>query len=458
MSDNPFSEPAHEDRTIIRPAPGGRRIVTAASPTTTPPVAHASVAARSPSPEPAPAPEPTATPAITVSPLTEAASTLLQLLAGLRQMRQQPDPGQLRDSVIRELRTFELRAREAGIKMDLLRPAHYALCASIDDVVLNTPWGAASGWSRMSLVTSFHNEAGGTDRFFDQLSELRRDPEKFLPVIELMYLCLSFGFMGRLRRSPDPVGELERLRSETNSVIAAQRKTSEPELSPRWKGIVAPPRPSRGRLPVWVVLAASAGLCGGLFFWVSTALNAQSDVIQADVLAAPPSHMPRLTRAAFVQPLPPPPAPAEPSVLDRLRGMLQADAAEGRVSVMGSDAVPVLRIPDRGIFTAGSAGVQASALPFLERIGAALKEQPGSLRISAYTDNQPIRSVRFPSNFQLSVARAQAVRAVIARSVGDAARVSAEGRADADPIAPNTTAEGREQNRRIEIVLRRPDQ
>jgi type VI secretion system protein ImpK len=74
-----------------------------------------------------------------------------------------------------------------------------------------------------------------------------------------------------------------------------------------------------------------------------------------------------------------------------------------------------------------------------------------------HTDNQPVRSVRFPSTFQLSVARANAVGAIIAHSVGDPARVSAEGRADADPIASNATAEGREQNRRIEIVLHRQD-
>ena len=74
-----------------------------------------------------------------------------------------------------------------------------------------------------------------------------------------------------------------------------------------------------------------------------------------------------------------------------------------------------------------------------------------------YTDDQPVRSVRFPSNFQLSVARANAVRTVIGRSLGSPARVSAEGRADADPIAPNTTVDGRQQNRRIEIVLNRQD-
>ena len=109
------------------------------------------------------------------------------------------------------------------------------------------------------------------------------------------------------------------------------------------------------------------------------------------------------------------------------------------------------------IFASDSATVQPAAVPLLERIGAALKDETGSLRVTAYTDSQPIRTVQFPSSFQLSAARAQAVRTIIARGVGDAARVSAEGRADADPIAPNTTAEGREKNRRIEIVLRRQD-
>jgi type VI secretion system protein ImpK len=99
--------------------------------------------------------------------------------------------------------------------------------------------------------------------------------------------------------------------------------------------------------------------------------------------------------------------------------------------------------------------VQAASLPLLERISAALRAESGSLRVIDHTDNQQIRTVQFPSNFQLSAARANAVGAIVARNVGDPARVSVEGRADADPIAPNTTAEGREQNRRIEIVLHR---
>jgi type VI secretion system protein ImpK len=63
--------------------------------------------------------------------------------------------------------------------------------------------------------------------------------------------------------------------------------------------------------------------------------------------------------------------------------------------------------------------------------------------------------VQFPSNFQLSQARADAARAIIVRALGDPPRVTALGHADSDPLASNATAAGREENRRIEVVLRR---
>ncbi|HET6195173.1 MAG TPA: OmpA family protein [Acetobacteraceae bacterium] len=111
------------------------------------------------------------------------------------------------------------------------------------------------------------------------------------------------------------------------------------------------------------------------------------------------------------------------------------------------------------MFAAGSATVQAAAVPLLERIGSALKnESLGTLiaiQVNGYTDNQPIRTVKFPSNFQLSASRADAVRDVLKQVIGAGPAIATEGRADADPIDSNATPEGREHNRRIEIVLRR---
>jgi type VI secretion system protein ImpK len=338
----------------------------------------------------------------------------------------------------------------------VLRPSHYALCASIDDVVLNTPWGASSGWASQTLVGTFHPGARGADLFFDQLRQMRRTPTRFLPAIELMYICLSLGYMGRYRQVRGE-GELEQTRSDTHAVIAAQHQAADTELSPRWRGVVVPSQSAPQRLPVWVALAGAVALCGGLFLWASASLNAASDDLQSQVLTTPPTRMPQVTRAAIVQPLPPPPAPVEPTVLDRLRASLQQDIDNRAVSLLGTAATPIVRIAGRSMFSPESAVVLSASRPLLERIAAALRNEPGSLQVIDYTDDQPVRTVRFPSNFQLSVARASAVRAIIARDLGDPARISAEGRADADPIASNATAEGREQNRRIEIVLHRQD-
>jgi type VI secretion system protein ImpK len=457
VSDDPFSEPTDNDRTVIRPAPGGRRPVLPARGMPAPPPPARPVAEPAPNTRPAPLPisDPAGPPAINVSPLIAAASPLLHLLTRLRLARRAPDVQALRDRVLGDLRNFERQTRDLGIPMELVRPAHLVLCASVDDLVLNTPWGAASGWAGNTLVASLHHTARGTDEVFDQLRPMRQAPGKFLPVIELTFLCLSLGLMGRYRQAGS--GELESIRTEMHAAIAAQRPRTDPELSRRWRGVAAPYQPGRRGVPVWVALAAAVALCGGLLFWTSTSLNAASDGLLAQGLATPPTRMPQVTRAAAALPLPPAPAPAEPTALDRLRSSLQPDIDRHVVSLLGTAATPVIRIADGAIFAPGKAIVQTAALPLLEHVSAALRNESGKLRVLDHTDNQPIRTVQFPSNFQLSTARANAVRAIVARDVGDPTRVSAEGRADADPIAPNTTAEGRQQNRRIEIVLLRQD-
>jgi type VI secretion system protein ImpK len=399
--------------------------------------------------------DPSTSPAINVSPLITAASPLLQLLARLGTMQRAPNPQALRNRVVQDLGAFERQAREMGIAMDLLRPAHYVLCASIDDVVLNTPWGAASGWTSQTLMAAFHHGSRGADQVFEYLRQMQTDPAKFLPVIELTYLCLSLGFMGRYREARGGAA-LELLRSEAYAVITAQHPAAEPELSRHWRGVTVPYRPGRHGVPVWVALAGAVALCGGLLFWTSISLNAASDGLLTQVLAIPPARMPQVVRVAVVPPAPPP-APAEPTALDRLRASLQPDIDSKAVGLSGTPATPIIRITDPAMFAPDSATIRTASLPLLERVSAALRNEAGSLQVIDYTDNRPIRTVQFPSNFQLSKARADAVRTSLARNLGNPARLSAEGRADADPIAPNTTAEGRKQNERIEIVLRRAD-
>lgn len=455
-SDNPFEEDA--DRTVMRPAPGGRRAApppSAAAPepdrpraAPAAPVAHMDGAEGAPD--------------IGVNPIVQAAAPLLALLSRLRNTASQPDPADLRERAVREVRQFEQACRAAEVPMEQLRPAHYAICASLDDVVLATPWGSQGAWAGRSLISTFHNEVRSGERFFDLLNKLKQNPGSYLPVLELMYLCLSLGMIGKYRLSQRGPTELDAVREDLYQIIVRQKaKPAEPELSPRWRGLARPYKPARAGVPSWVgVVAALLGV-GGIWFWASSGLADGSDAAFQRLITAPPDPQPQIARVAPVTPPPPPPPPApeaqpEPSALDRLREFLRPEIDQGLVSVVGSERRPVVRIKGTGMFRSGSADVSTDFTRLLERIGAALVEEPGKVTVQGHSDNVPIRTVRFPSNFQLSAARAEAAMKIILNTLKDPARIGFEGKADAEPIASNATPDGREANRRIEVVLQRP--
>ena len=157
MIDNPFAEPEDDNRTIIRPTPG-RRQPQPAEPPAKAGGERATPCGRTPPPARSVAmAEGTENTFIGEDALAAAAAPLLQLMARLRNTASPPDSGDLRERTVRQVRVFEQEARDKGLPLEQLRPAHYALCASLDDVVLNTPWGSsrepgASGrWSRPSI-------------------------------------------------------------------------------------------------------------------------------------------------------------------------------------------------------------------------------------------------------------------------------------------------------------------
>ena len=459
MSDNPFAEPEDDNRTVIRPTPGRRRPPAAEQPgvprSDQPPT---ETVAQRPAAAAVAAAEGTEDIAVGADVLAAAAAPLLQLMARLRNTASPPDSGDLYQRTVRQIRVFEQEARDKGVPLEQLRPAHYALCASLDDIVLNTPWGSSGTWSQRSLVSTFHQEVRSGERFFDVLKQMSDNPGRFLPVIELMYICMSLGFIGQYRLSRRGVGDINRIREETYAVIARQKKPAEPALAPHTKGVNAPYRPARFIVPLWVAAAAGLGVIGALFVWFSINLNSESDAVYARLQGAPPDRMPTITRTPVVEPAPAivvAPPPPEPSALDKLRQFLKPEIDQKLVEVLGTPAQPLVRIIGRNMFASGSATLTPSFKPLLERIGLALKEEIGPVKVIGYTDSEPIRTIAFPSNFQLSTARAQAASTIIGAALGEPSRITVEGRADADPIAPNSTPEGRERNRRIEVVLTR---
>jgi chemotaxis protein MotB len=113
-------------------------------------------------------------------------------------------------------------------------------------------------------------------------------------------------------------------------------------------------------------------------------------------------------------------------------------------------------LTDKLLFNSGSATLQSAGLPLLEEVSRLLNvDHKHPITVEGNTDNQPIQSSQFPSNWELSTDRATTVvRFLIAHGVADQ-RLSAAGYADLHPLASNATATGRARNRRVDIVLDR---
>jgi chemotaxis protein MotB len=114
----------------------------------------------------------------------------------------------------------------------------------------------------------------------------------------------------------------------------------------------------------------------------------------------------------------------------------------------------VITIPDQLLFNSGEAVVRSEALRFLEGLGTAIIELNRHTRIEGHTDNVPIRTAQFPSNWELSSTRAVMVVRVLSELYGvPADHLAAVGHAETRPVTANADAEQRAKNRRVEVVI-----
>jgi type VI secretion system protein ImpK len=380
--------------------------------------------------------------------IVSAARPQLNLLGRLRSLQDGPDTFQLRTAVIEEMRSYERRLANGGVDMEHARIAHYVLCATIDDVVLATPWGAASDWGTNSIVSTFHRDVQGGERVFELLEHQHRDPGRNRDILMLMYFCLSLGFRGRLRVSPRGGLELSQIRDGLYRTLRGSMDDMERELSPAWRGINARNANSGFKhwLPVFLGLMF-LGLALG-YFGILTLLSTRSDEAVLAYSKLPPLGVPSIKVTQPVQEV-----AEQVDVIDKFLLFLKPEIERGVLTATRSGNEILVRYRNTGTFVAGSADVSNNFEALLVRVAKAIDEARFDVIITGHTDNRPIRTVRFPSNWELSQARANAVRDIVVRYVPDN-RVKFEGRGEVEAIDTNDTAQGRERNRRIEMLVR----
>jgi chemotaxis protein MotB len=137
---------------------------------------------------------------------------------------------------------------------------------------------------------------------------------------------------------------------------------------------------------------------------------------------------------------------------------LEEEVAFGDLSVNYDEEQVIIRFAEDAAFRSGEAEIKPGMIPILERVVEVLSFCSGDVLVAGYTDDRPIASGRYRSNWDLSAARAVSVvhELVLNRDV-PAERVVAAGRAETNPLVANDTPENRARNRRVEIAIRNPE-
>ena len=479
MSDpgSPSDPFGRSERTIIRPNPGGRR-----SPLPPAPAAPGPDALQTPLPhqppqvpspgvpgtgdewmsQPAPIPQRQQSPpppaggqalprreqllTPNANPLLRAAGPLLLLLGRMRANLSNAPFAQLLGQVGDSVEAFEHDVRAAGAPAETARTAKYVLAATADDIVQNIPGDDRHVWTQYSMLSRFFGERTGGVRFFEELDKAKADPSVNYDLLELMHACLALGFQGIHRTSAGGANNLQMIQRSLFETLR-RVKQPDPELSPRWRGQAIAATVAGFKVPVWSVATIAAVALLGVYFVFRALLSGNAEAASTALLSVHPKGEIGIMRKVFSAPPPPPPPPPQPPKV--------CAAVQPPIVCLVTPNVIIVRLVCINLFEPGQAAVRNEFQPLIERIATVLEKEGGAIKVVGHTDSVPIRTARFPSNVELSQARAKAVVDGLKAKLSKPDRINFEGKGADTPIAPNTTADGRAQNRRVEILIQR---
>ena len=362
-----------------------------------------------------------------LNPLVAAANPVLAVVAQIRHALRHPDPEGLRASLRQSIAAFEDAARAGGAADETVAAASVALGALVDESAASTPWGAA--WA-----------TDGAEKFFNLLEQNSADPGASRELLEFFYVCLALGFEGRYRQAADGRQALAELRGSLLATLRAQRPALDGELSARWRGEAVPAVRPAGALGLWAAASGGALLLAALYIGYSVSLGGLSDPVARELAQLKAMPAPERPRAAAL---------AAP----RLAEWLKTEIERGEIAVVDVAGTSTIVIRSDRLFASGSARLEAAIEPVVLRVAEALARVPGTILVTGHTDDVPIRSARFPSNWELSTERAASVVRLMSGKLPDASRLRAEGLADSAPAAPNDAPANQARNRRVEIIL-----
>lgn len=211
--------------------------------------------------------------------LVAAAAPLLSEVLNLRHEKQEGDLVALNTRLCESMRAFDAAAAQNGAESSQIQAARYVLCTVVDEAVVMSSRSDRSEWSKMSLLSKFQGETSGGEKFFHLLDRVLQNPSKYLPLLELMYVCIALGFEGKYRVVNRGTVELEAIRDSLYRQILNERGEITRELSPQWEGLNDGRRSLIRIVPWWLVVIFTLISLAAMYFGFAWVLGEQRETV-----------------------------------------------------------------------------------------------------------------------------------------------------------------------------------
>lgn len=396
------------------------------------------------------------------NPLIVAFASLLELAPELERASPPANAEALRLRVQENLIDARDSAVGMGVPMTRANQAAWLVAALVDDIALNTPWGGHSSWPRQPLVTGLSGEVDAGTKFFDRLEELLRYPNRDPEMLELGFHCLNLGFRGK-HRLEGRTGDAALLAMRSAVARAIRNPEAEAaELSPHWKGVIAPDEKPRFAVPLWTIGLAAVAIITALYVGLGIQLSTKATQLYALARLLPPPDRAEIFRPVRTNAEPVAPViEIKPVVIELVPACLAKAPADTAAALTGKDDVGLAYLTLRGsnpeVFRSAKATINDVYGPLVTALAQCITENIdviGKVTIIGHTDSVPVQASNpFASNQGLSEARAKTIADLLTAAGVPPDLLASEGRADSEPVGDNKTKQGRAENRRIEIKI-----
>lgn len=229
---------------------------------------------------------------ININPLIAACDQLLSLIVSSKTVELPDDNTKLLQDLAHEIRAFEHRAQIANYEQNTITAARYALCSLLDEVITATPWGQQNNWQENNLLSLFHNENYGGERFFSIIDRVLENPSINMHLIELLYLFLNFGFKGKYNEIANGQNELLAITNRLYQTIGQQSHLSPKNIligntkNTKLQNDIQPPKPQtsiNSKKLFGLAIAVAIITSGLIYLGISLKLNSISKQIYTKI-------------------------------------------------------------------------------------------------------------------------------------------------------------------------------